>query len=141
MSDLLNYSPSPLYPISLVTFIRQQITSFSRNSFEDAHELLIKLFELLQCNDLSVQIVNSQTCSKCPHFSRNDEELFGISATVSSKLSDSLSLFFSPSDTTWECPSCQRVTKSIKEITPILLPSILVVHIKRLKWSRNKAAK
>ena len=84
MSDLLNDSPSPLYPISLVTFIRQQITSFSRNSFEEAHELLIKLFELFQCNDLSVQVINSQTCSMRPHSSPNDEELFGISVTVSS---------------------------------------------------------
>ena len=70
-----------------------------------------------------------------------DEELFGISITVRSKLSQSLALFFDPTDTTWECPSCKRVTKSRQEISPILLPNTLVLHIKRFKCTQNQVSK
>ena len=61
--------------------------------------------------------------------------------TAPGNLAPSLSLFFDPVDGRWECPSCKRDTKCVKQMSPILLPNTLVLHIKRFKWTRNKASK
>ena len=139
-NDLNSMSTSPLYPISLVSFISRQF-SFSRNSFQDAHELFLKLFNLLECDSLSFLVSNMQECQECLYTSLVDAKLFGLTVVIRSDLSTSLSLFFNSTENTWECPSCKETTKSKVQVSPLQLPNILIFHLKRFQWSNNKVSK
>ena len=140
-NDLNSISSSPLYPISLVSFVSRQFTSFSRNSFQDAHELLIKIFDLLECDSLSFLVSNLQECQECLYTSLVDAKLFGLTIAIRSDLSTSLSLYFNSTENTWECPSCKETTKSKVQVSPLQLPNILIFHLKRFQWSNNKVSK
>ena len=131
----------PLYPISFLNQVKRDIKSFARNTFEDAHEFITKVCNIIKCENLNLLLVSYTSCISCRYFKLDDVEVFGLSLAINSNILQSLASYFSNSSIDWHCPGCSRKTKASEELSVLEMPDILVLQLMRFSWVDNKLNK
>ena len=89
------------------------------------------------------QLRNTMTCCECGHVNVKFDAFMYLSLPVSSRcnsLDDCLDLFCEEEllsgDEQWYCPKCQTHVNATKKIDLFMLPPILIIHLKRFKFSK-----
>jgi ubiquitin carboxyl-terminal hydrolase 22/27/51 len=141
VADLKSKSSTALYPIALLHEIRRSIKSFSPNSFEDAHEFIVKVLELVNSDRLNLLFVKYSRCLECQHFSLSDDEVFGLSLEVLPELTDSLNKVLADVVVEQQCGGCSKSARVLNSFSVLDLPDILLIQLSRFEVSANKVLK
>ena len=80
--DLRNANNSPLYPILFIQEVRRLVGAFPVNTFQDAHEFIIRLLGEVNCQSLQFQCSSTVSCSTCQESSSTPEESMGIQVAI-----------------------------------------------------------
>ena len=136
---------APLYPITLMSEIRQVTGSFQANSFEDAHEFIQLLFNAVDCSSLFFNSLSETVCSRCQFVSSSLDKTFGIQVSIDPYATRSLmqyvKSYLEPETVDWHCRVCNMTYPAMKQIKPIETPHVLIIQIKRFAWQENRLKK
>lgn len=109
------------------------ITAWS-NYLQRNQSIIVDLFQ--------GQLRNTMSCRNCGHVNVKFDPFMYLSLPISDKcnnLDDCLDLFCEEEvltgDEQWYCPKCKAHVDATKKIDMFMLPPILIIHLKRFKFS------
>ena len=111
------------------------------NSFEDAHEFLLKLCSAGKCESFKCLLVIHSECLHCKHSTLLDDEVFGISCDINDTLAECLSSMLSPCIENWFCPGCHQQTQMSKTCSILSDPDVLLIQFQRFTFSGGAVKK
>ena len=141
LSNLLRKKGSGniLNPVAVKECISEFSEQFANNEQQDAHEFWLLLLEKLETKLFTGSIEHVFTCEACKHRTSTEETFNDISLNVTDdsglNIQSLLSQHFETSESvTKDCDRCDEGKSATHTSRIVKLPSILVLHLKRLTF-------
>jgi ubiquitin C-terminal hydrolase len=132
LRDLSSNTSTPLYPIALISEIRSTLFPASNTQFQDAHEFLQKVSEVINSSSFDINVSEMSKCSSCSVSSSRVESLFGLQfpiPAVNSDLQQLIDRAFDP-QVGLPCTVCSHTSCTTTRVISST-PQILVLHLCR----------
>ena len=142
IQNLKIYNSKSLYPLALVSESRRSVLlSSNSNSFEDAFEFVQNLCTTGRCVSFNLLLVYFYECLKCKYFLMEDDEVFGITCEINSKLESAISSFLKPNQCERLCPRCPQDAQMSKTVSILDDPDVLLIQLERFTSSGGRVRK
>ena len=137
--------------------------AFPWRSFQDAHEFILQLLGVSNCESFQFSCLSVVQCNTCQSLSWEQSFYFfsfyfsffqsiwellpgavlqvAIDPFTSRNICAYLESYFEPETIEYGCTACQREYPAVRQIQLVATPNLIMVQLKRFKWNNGRLQK